>query len=74
MKIKFKKYIDGNHHIKKKNTVGVLHNSFDLWGQGMCMEVEHKVVSEAKYISLVLLKTEETFAPTTILLRCFLVC
>lgn len=50
------------------------HNSFDLWGQGMCMKVEHEVVNEAKYISMVLLKSEETFAPTRKLLRCFLVC
>lgn len=43
-----------------------------LWGQGMCMEAEHEVVSEAERTSLVLLNTEETFAPTRNLLSCLL--
>ena len=38
------------------------------------MEVEHEAVNEAKCISLVLLKIEETFAPIRKLLRYFFVC
>ena len=43
-----------------------------IWGQGLCMETEHEFVSEAKCTVLVLLNTEETFAPNRKLLRCFI--
>ena len=40
----------------------------------MCVEAEHEGVIEAKCTHLILLNSEESFAPTKTLLRRFLLC
>jgi hypothetical protein len=41
---------------------------------GTCVIAKHDVVSDAKYISLVLWDIEKTFSSTRKLLKCFFLC